>query len=84
MYQTIIVATLYIASVYSAIGFLVALFFVFTRVGRIDPDAAGASIGFRMMIFPGTIVFWPLLIRRVFSGKSHPPDESTAHKRAVT
>lgn len=70
-----------IAAVYVSIGLLFAAAFVTTGVGRIDPSAAHAPIGFRIVILPGTVAFWPLLALRWIRGQQ-PPVERTPHKAA--
>jgi hypothetical protein len=49
------------AGVYLGIGVLFGLGFVTAGVGRIDPAARGGSVGFRLMILPGTAALWPAL-----------------------
>jgi len=68
---------------YLAGGFLFAIPFVFIGVKRIDPHAAHSSWGFRLLIFPGTLVFWPLLLRRWVKGDHVPPEERSAHRAAA-
>ena len=51
-------------------------------VERIDPAAKGASRGFRLIIVPGAVALWPLLLRRWISG-APPPAERNAHRAAV-
>jgi hypothetical protein len=50
-------------------------------VKKIDPHAAHASWGFRLLIIPGTMAFWPLLLRRWVTGVKEPPEECNAHRR---
>jgi hypothetical protein len=69
--------------VYLACGFLFAIPFVFIGVKKIDPPAAHGSWGFRLLIFPGTLAFWPLLLRRWLKGISAPPEERNAHRSAA-
>lgn len=57
-------AFLLVLSVYAACGFLFALAFVAFGVDRIDESANHASLGFRLLILPGCIAFWPLLLSR--------------------
>jgi hypothetical protein len=77
-------AILLIASgCYLVIGFLFAIPFVLIGVKRIDPHAARGSWGFRLLIIPGTAVFWPLLLKRWAGGTTQPPEEWTAHRRAA-
>ena len=51
-------------ALYAVIGVLFSFFFVTRGVSRVDPAAAGAPIGFRLLIFPGSVALWPLLLRR--------------------
>ena len=65
---------------YLAVGVLFALPFAFVGVQRIDPDATGAGIGFRLVILPGVVMLWPLMARR-WLRREGPPVERTRHKR---
>ncbi len=65
-------------ALYVAIGLVFALYFVWRGAGGVDPAAAGGSWGFRVMIFPGAVALWPLLVRRL--GRGHPPQERYAHR----
>jgi hypothetical protein len=69
------------AGAYVAAGLAFALAFVTTGVGRIDPAAHAATIGFRLVIVPGVVAFWPLLAFRWASGVTAPPVERNAHRR---
>jgi hypothetical protein len=55
---------LIIAAVYLAAGFVFAIPFVLKGVTKIDEGAHGSKWGFRIIIFPGTIVFWPILLKK--------------------
>jgi hypothetical protein len=55
---------LIVAAIYLAIGFLFAIPFVIKGVNKVDEGAHGGSIGFRIIIIPGTMVFWPLLLKK--------------------
>ncbi|MGH2552727.1 MAG: hypothetical protein ACRDEB_03360 [Chitinophagaceae bacterium] len=55
---------LIIAAIYLALGFLFAIPFVIKGVHQVDEGAHGGSIGFRIIIIPGTMVFWPLLLKK--------------------
>jgi hypothetical protein len=48
---------------YGALGVLFAAVFVKFGVHRLDPIASSSTAGFRMMIVPGTIALWPVLLR---------------------
>jgi hypothetical protein len=55
---------LIVVAIYLACGFVFMIPFIIKGVDAIDEGAHGSSIGFRIIIIPGTIVFWPLLLRR--------------------
>jgi hypothetical protein len=59
-------AELFVGSLmlYGAAGFVFAITFLVRAVSRLDRQAAGAGLGFRLMIFPGVTVLWPLLLSR--------------------
>jgi hypothetical protein len=50
--------------VYAAIGILFAIAFVTIGVSRIDSAAKNSTIGFRLIVLPGSALLWPLLLRR--------------------
>lgn len=68
---------------YALIGFLFAIAFLWRGVGKTDPVAAEGTRGFKILIFPGCVAFWPLLMRRWLGGTTSPPDETNAHRRAA-
>ena len=70
-------------TVYGALGALFALAFVFVGVQRIDSEAKGSGFAFRLLLFPGTVAFWPLLLRRWLHGAPGPPTEQNPHRRAA-
>lgn len=65
---------------YAGAGAIFALVFVIFGLQRIDSQAAGAGWGFRLLVFPGSIAFWPLLLRRWVSGIQDPPEEGNPHR----
>ena len=48
---------------WGVVGALVALVFVTVGVDRIDADARGAYV-FRLLIVPGVVLLWPLVLWR--------------------
>ena len=68
---------------YLVCGLAFAIPFALVGVKKIDPHAAHGSWGFRLLVIPGTMAFWPLLIRRWATGAKEPPEESNAHRRAA-
>ena len=69
--------------IYLICGCLFAIPFAWAGVKRMDPHAAHGSWGFRLLIIPGTLAFWPLLLRRWLKGIHEPPEETNAHRRAA-
>jgi len=51
-----------ILAIYLILGLFFAIAFVSLGCQRIDPDAIGAGIGFRLLIIPASTAFWPLLL----------------------
>ena len=50
---------------YAAAGILFAMLFLWRWVGQLDPAAAHATWGFRALVFPGVVLFWPLFAARL-------------------
>jgi len=61
-------AAAWVLGAYLAIGAVFAPLFVTRLVGRIDPDAAQGSWGFRLAITPGVVALWPWMLVRVLRG----------------
>ena len=62
--MTIVHIILLLVALYLAAGLVFAIFFVTRGVTRIDESAVGTKWGFRLIIIPGSMVFWPLLLRK--------------------
>lgn len=67
---------------YAALGALFAIPFALRGVQQVDPAAAGSGWGFRLIITPGVIGLWPLLLWRWVRGGG-PPEERSAHRQAA-
>ncbi len=68
---------------YLACGVLFAIPFLARGAAAIDPGAREGTRGFRLIVLPGVVALWPLLLLRWRSGRSEPPVESNAHRRAA-
>lgn len=77
-------AFLILLGIYLVCGFVFAVPFVLVGVKKIDPHAAHGSWGFRLLIIPGAMAFWPLLLRRWLKGILQPPEEYNAHRLAAS
>ena len=71
-----------LAGVYTLVGVFVAVPFVFSGVSKIDASAREGTLGFRLLILPGTVALWPLVLRR-WRGGTPPPEECNAHREAA-
>ena len=68
--------------VYLLVGLLVAIPFALAGAKAIDPSAAEGTWGFKLLIIPGTMVFWPLMLRR-WMKRLPPPEECSVHRRSA-
>ena len=48
---------------YGAFGVIFAIAFVVRGIRSVDPVAMGSTIGFRLIVFPGVVALWPLLLQ---------------------
>ncbi|MDX2045784.1 MAG: hypothetical protein SFU87_03310, partial [Chitinophagaceae bacterium] len=62
-------------TIYLLCGLLFAIAFVIKGVDVIDEGAHGSGIGFRIIIIPGVIMFWPVLLKKWMSKKNNLTDE---------
>jgi hypothetical protein len=81
MIPTILLTVL---GVYLACGLMFAVPFAFMGAKRMDPHAATGSWGFRVLIIPGAMAFWPLLLRRWVGGVNAPPEQQDPHRTSAT
>jgi hypothetical protein len=57
-------ALLIIVLIYLLLGVLFVIPFLMKGLTKVDEGAHGGSIGFKIIIIPGVIVFWPVLLRK--------------------
>ncbi len=70
-----------VLTAWAVLGILFAIPFLIAGVGRIDTQAGETGLGFRLIILPGVVIFWPLLLYRWAAGIHEPPEENNAHRR---
>ena len=80
MYEQIVIWFVEALFLYAAVGAVFAVAFVTAGVQRVDPDARGSGIVFRLLILPGSAAFWPLLLRRWIRGDRDVPQERNPHR----
>ena len=71
----------YSLEVYGGFGFVFAIAFVCFGVGRVDSEAQGAGLGFRLLIVPGVAAFWPMFLYRWTRHIAEPPVERNPHRQ---
>jgi hypothetical protein len=54
----------HIVTVYACVGAVFAAMFLWRWIGRRDSAAEHGTWGFRVLVFPGVAVFWPLFVVR--------------------
>ena len=72
-------AFVFCLTTYTVTGFLFASIFVLRGVQRVDSEAQGSGVGFRLLILPGVAAFWPMFLRRWIRG-TQPPTERNPHR----
>lgn len=63
MYTYAVVILIYLVSIYLVIGLVFSIFFIYGKgLGMVDKIASLSGIGFKIIIVPGCILLWPLLL----------------------
>jgi hypothetical protein len=65
---------------YAAIGVIFAIFFALWGVQKMDTQAQGSGVGFRLLLIPGIAAFWPLFARRWMRATGDSPVERNPHR----
>jgi glycerol-3-phosphate acyltransferase PlsY len=61
----VITLALYAFGIYLVIGLIFSLWFVFKGARQLDENLSGASISVRLLLIPGSIALWPLLLYKI-------------------
>jgi len=62
--ETLVIYLWYVISAYGLVGVAVATFIHLRALHLLDDSANGGTIGFRILITPGLVALWPLLLRK--------------------
>jgi flagellar basal body-associated protein FliL len=62
--QAVVNIILVIATVYLLCGVVFTAVFLFRGLQKMDEGTHGATVGFKIIIIPGCIVLWPVLLRK--------------------
>ncbi len=80
MFETIVKMLVFSLAIYAGLGLIFAAPFVWSGVQRLDSQAQGADIGFRLLILPGIAAFWPMFLYRWTRRIVEPPLEKNPHR----
>ena len=72
MVQIILILILF----YLLLGVLFVIPFLMKGLTKIDEGTHGSTIGFKIIIIPGVIVFWPALLRKWRKNLKHGDTEA--------
>ncbi len=65
---------LMIATIYLLMGVLFVIPFLMKGLNKVDEGAHGSTIGFKIIIIPGVIIFWPVLLSKWMKGNMNHGD----------
>ena len=80
MYEQLTTLLVHALYLYGIAGLVFAIVFVITGVKRIDSQAIGSGVGFRVLIIPGAAALWPILLCRWIFRTGEPPEERNPHR----
>lgn len=70
-----------LCALYAAAGAIFAAVFATVLVQRLDPAAANSGVGFRVLIFPGAVALWPLLLTKCLREVTMTAEHRRLHRR---
>lgn len=56
-------ALLIVAGLYLSLGAVFGVLFVWRGIAKVDAQAQGAGLGFRLLVLPGSVALWPILFK---------------------
>ena len=71
---------LFLLGLYFFLGIIFSIPFILYGIGIVDHDAKKMSVGTRFILWPGTIVFWLLLLFKWIEKRNH--DDTQTQKKA--
>ena len=80
MFEIVSKAFVFALEAYAGLGLIFAVPFVSVGVQRLDSEAQGSGIGFRLLILPGVAAFWPMFLYCWTRGTVEPPVEKNPHR----
>jgi len=67
----IIEIILIVVGIYLLLGVLFVIPFLLKGLTKVDEGTHGSTIGFKIIIIPGVIVFWPVLLSKWMKNRNH-------------
>jgi len=80
MFETLAKLFVYALGIYTGLGLIFSVLFVWIGVQRLDSEAQGSGVGFRLLILPGVTAFWPMFLLRWRRATAEPPVERNPHR----
>jgi len=71
---------LILVALYLTCGFVFMIPFIIKGVDVVDEGARGSGIGFRIIIIPGVIVFWVVLLKKWIKIKRNFMSQTNVHE----
>ena len=68
---------LIIAAIYLVLGVLFVIPFLMKGLNKIDEGTKGSTIGFKIIIIPGVVVLWPVLLAKWMKENGNHGDTKT-------
>ncbi|MFK8161968.1 MAG: hypothetical protein AB8H12_05840 [Lewinella sp.] len=62
--ETLVIVLVNLLLLYTVIGIIFACIFLWKGAVKVDESVAGSSIWFKLLLFPGSCAFWPLLLAK--------------------
>jgi len=81
MFETLVKTFVYVLEIYAGLGLIFAVPFAWFGVQRVDSEAQGSEVGFRLLILPGVAALWPMFLYRWTRTIVEPPVEKNPHRR---
>ena len=62
--ESIAIIFVYLLYIYFGIGLVFMVFFLAKGIEKIDASVKGSSFRFRLLMVPGIVAFWPILLQK--------------------
>lgn len=67
--ESIVQILLNLISLYLVAGGIFSILFLWKGILQVDKGAAGTSKKFKLLLFPGLLIFWPIFLNRWYKAK---------------